>query len=89
MVGINIYRTIQEAVNNAVKYSDGNEISVNIYKNNHKIKIAVINNGNGFDLEKTSFGNGLYNMKKRIEEIGGTFEIKSNNTTGTIITLLV
>ena len=85
LVGINIYRTIQEAINNAVKYSDGNEILVNIYKQNNDIKIDVTDNGKGFDIENTNFGNGLYNMKKRIEEINGTFKIDSQTNKGTTI----
>ena len=87
IIGINLYRTIQEAINNAVKYSEANEISVNIQHVSNKIQIEIQDNGKGFDIEVVDFGNGLYNMQKRIEEIDGTFEINSFLKKGTIIRL--
>lgn len=89
LVGINLYRTIQEAVNNSVKYSDGNEIAVKVSDVNNQIKIEINDNGKGFDLETTDFGNGLHNMKKRIEEVNGNFEIQSKPNQGTTITVLL
>lgn len=85
LIGINLYRTIQEAINNAVKYSDADEILVNVLSVSNKIQIEIQDNGKGFDTENTDFGNGLYNMKKRIEEIDGTFEINSIIDKGTKI----
>ena len=85
LIGINLYRTIQESVNNAVKYSDANEIVVEVKNVSNKIQIEVQDNGKGFDIENTDLGNGLYNMKKRIEEIDGTFEINSLINRGTKI----
>ncbi|MFY8180220.1 MAG: tetratricopeptide repeat-containing sensor histidine kinase [Flavobacterium sp.] len=85
LIGINLYRTIQEAINNAVKYSDANEIIVDVKNGSNKIQIEIQDNGKGFDIENTEFGNGLYNMKKRVEEIDGTFEINSLIDRGTKI----
>ncbi|WP_298394545.1 sensor histidine kinase [Flavobacterium sp.] len=85
IVGINLYRTIQESVNNAVKYADANEILVEVKNVSNKIQIEIQDNGKGFDIENTDFGNGLHNMKKRIEEIDGTFEINSLIDRGTKI----
>jgi signal transduction histidine kinase len=88
LVGINIYRTIQEAINNAIKYSNGTKISVDVKSFKNKIQIEVKDNGQGFDIEKVDFGNGLNNMKKRIEEIDGVFEVNSIVGKGTRITIL-
>lgn len=85
LIGINLYRTIQEAINNAVKYSEGDKIIVNVLSISNKIQIEIQDNGKGFDIENTDFGNGLHNMKKRIEEIDGTFEINSIINKGTKI----
>jgi len=85
IVGINLYRTIQESINNAVKYADANEIVVEVKNVSNKIQIEIQDNGKGFDIENTDFGNGLHNMKKRIEEIDGTFEINSLINKGTKI----
>ncbi len=85
IIGINIYRTIQEAINNAIKYSNTDEVLVNVLSIPNKIQIEIQDNGKGFDIENTDFGNGLHNMKKRIEEIDGTFEINSLIDKGTKI----
>ena len=83
VIGINLYRTIQEAVNNAVKYSEAKEINVNVTTENQKIHIEIKDNGKGFDQEIVESGNGLRNMKKRIEEVGGIIDIQSDVGKGT------
>lgn len=84
--GMNIYRTIQEAVNNAIKHSVANEVAIKIAQEDNAIKITIRDNGNGFDLNATDRGNGLLNMEKRIEDIGGSFELASASGKGTTIT---
>ena len=83
ITGINVYRTIQEAVNNAVKYANPTTINVEVKAIENSIQVIIQDNGNGFDIESTKLGNGLYNMKKRIEEIDGEFEINSLPEKGT------
>ena len=85
--GVNVYRTIQEAINNALKYANANEISVNITQIKHQFYIVISDNGKGFDTEKVIYGNGLKNMKKRIQEIGGSFELNSSDK-GTKISIV-
>ena len=85
IVGMNIYRTIQEAVNNAIKYANSNNIEVDVLKKNNQIEISIKDNGTGFDLSKTDEGNGIRNMRKRIEEIGGNFQLTSETESGTKI----
>jgi len=89
LIGINLYRTIQEAINNAVKYADANEILVEVKNVSNKIQIEIQDNGKGFDIENTDFGNGLHNMKKRIEEIDGKIKINSLINKGTTISVLL
>ncbi|HQA75237.1 MAG: sensor histidine kinase [Flavobacterium sp.] len=85
--GMNVYRCIQEAINNAIKYSEANNILVEVILDKNEIKIIIKDNGKGFDVETISNGNGLQNMQKRMEEIGGTFQIVSEPTKGTQIKL--
>ena len=85
--GVNLYRTIQEAVNNAIKYADATEVSVQVQPKENGIVIDISDNGKGFDLETIDFGNGIVNMQKRIEEIGGVFKIQSELNKGTQITI--
>ncbi|WP_181248497.1 sensor histidine kinase [Flavobacterium magnum] len=85
--GMNIYRTIQEAVNNAIKYSDAEDIGIYASADDGTISITINDNGAGFDPENSGNGNGLHNMRKRIEDIGGTISIKTALSEGTKISI--
>jgi signal transduction histidine kinase len=87
--GINIYRTIQEAINNAIKYSNATKISVVVTSLNEEIDIEINDNGNGFDEEATDFGNGISNMRKRIRDSNGVFSIHSEVGKGTTISIQI
>jgi len=89
IVGINIYRTIQEAINNAMKYAEAKNIIVAVEKNSNQIKIVIQDDGTGFDISQTELGNGIENMKKRIEDIDGTLNLISSSNGGTTITILI
>jgi signal transduction histidine kinase len=86
--GMNIYRTIQEALNNAIKYANATVISINAKQVENQLKIIIQDNGVGFDEATVEKGNGLQNMQKRIEEIGGEFHLSSSNE-GTRIEILI
>ncbi|MCZ2130476.1 MAG: histidine kinase [Bacteroidia bacterium] len=80
------FRTIQEAVNNAIKYSQCSEIKITInIDNNNLIQFKIADNGNGFDTDNTSKNNGLANMKYRIEYLNGYLDIESSPSEGTTI----
>ncbi len=73
----NIVLITKEAVNNAVKYSKANLININLKIENNLMYLEISDNGFGFDTSNVS-GNGLNNMKKRVEELNGKFEVESN-----------
>jgi signal transduction histidine kinase len=77
----NIYLTVKEAINNIVKHSNAKKVLVNI--NAAKgLLINITDDGKGIDENNlNSFGNGLKNMKKRMEDIGGKFSIENNKGT--------
>ena len=87
VAGMNIYRTIQEAINNAIKYSNATIISVFVKNFDNQIQITILDNGKGFDMETVTYGNGILNMQKRIEDINGTIAIASKLNEGTTIVL--
>ena len=86
--GMNIYRTIQESINNSIKYAEATTINIQAKKIDNSIQITIADNGKGFDKETIKEGYGLNNMQKRIAEIGGQFTIQSN-VNGTEIKLLL
>ena len=83
--GINLYRIIQEAVNNAIKYAQASSIKVLIEHSGQGFLVQIKDDGKGFDTTKAEMGNGLHNMKKRAREMGGTLTIHSNLGEGTAI----
>ncbi|PVW17118.1 tetratricopeptide repeat-containing sensor histidine kinase [Marixanthomonas spongiae] len=89
VVGMNIYRIIQEAVNNALKYADATAIYVEISEDIDTFLIEVSDDGKGFNIAETELGNGLNNMKKRAREINGSMEYHAAADTGTQIILTV
>lgn len=83
----NIFLCIKETLNNALKHSDGSLITIDIELSHH-LKIKIIDNGSGIDMENLrQFGNGLKNIARRMESIGGTFTIENNHGTMTILEL--
>lgn len=86
--GMNIYRTIQESVNNSIKYAQAKHIDIRAEKAGDHFRITIIDDGKGFDVNNVEKGNGLLNMQKRIEEIHGKFTITSTES-GTAITILL
>ena len=89
VVGMNIYRIIQEAVNNALKYAEASGIKVHIEKLQQQFKIEIIDNGKGFVLAEVELGNGINNIKKRAKEIGGEAEVYTIIREGTQILILL
>lgn len=82
----NLYLIIKEAVNNALKYSKGKNIFINIKKLNQYLVFEIIDDGVGLKKEDHDKGNGLYNMRKRAETINAGFAIESDqNGTKVII----
>ncbi|RZJ66366.1 MAG: tetratricopeptide repeat protein [Flavobacterium sp.] len=89
VTGMNIYRSIQEAVNNAIKYAKASRIGIFIEHENGELRIRIEDDGIGFSQETAQKGNGLHNIRKRIEDIGGTFTLVSEPGNGTHITVVI
>lgn len=87
--GMNIYRIIQEAINNALKYADANNIKVTIKKMNNHLEISILDDGKGFNISDVEVGNGLYNMKKRASDIEANLTIESDIDKGTKVILIL
>ncbi len=82
-----LIRVIQESLNNAIKHASPNKILVRLQMNGESKQICIIDNGKGFDSSQTSTGSGMVNLKKRMQTIGGEFELTSTVGEGTEITL--
>lgn len=84
---IELYRIIQEAINNVMKYSLAKNLFLHIELNENGGKIEIKDDGVGFDILTIQKGNGINNMKNRAEKIGANIELESEINKGTTITL--
>ena len=92
LVEINIYRIVQEAVNNAIKYAESSQIIISISHSEDMLSIVIDDNGKGFDPQDAKTqdahqGMGLTFMKERISYINGRLYISSSEKVGTRVTL--
>ena len=86
----NLYRIVQEVLNNALKHSKASEISIDIQPiQGSKIRLIVIDNGVGFDGEGLNEGLGMQNMKHRMDMAGIQGKISSQKGSGVIVELIV
>ena len=80
----NAFYAWQEAIHNAVKHGACSEVKIEVTMNGQTMQVIITDNGKGFDQARPgSGGNGLLNMKKRAEDLGGSFEIQSEAGKGT------
>jgi signal transduction histidine kinase len=81
----NTFLTVKETLNNTLKHSKATRVNIQISLNG-TLQITIHDNGTGIQMEKLrQFGNGLRNMKKRIENIGGVYQITNNEGTRTYL----
>lgn len=86
----NVYLCFKESLNNVVKHSNATCLNVNVEIAQNSLQISILDDGKGFDMnELNKGGNGLRNMKARIEKVGGIFEIKSTPGHGTMVLINV
>lgn len=83
----NIFLIIKEALHNAVKHAGASAITIH-FEDDEKLKVTIADNGKGINFSAIRpFANGLENMKKRMETIGGELLISNNNGTQIEITV--
>jgi signal transduction histidine kinase len=80
----NFYLIIKEAINNIAKYANAQNVVVTILKKLNNISLSIIDDGQGFDISSVrNGGNGLKNMHKRANDLGGVLSINSKPNQGT------
>ncbi len=86
-----VYRIVQEAVFNAIKYAEVGEINVDLNVNNDKLIAEIIDRGKGFNQfeQPKGTGLGLYGMNERAELVNAVVNIDTQIGRGTIVTLEV
>ncbi|PTT75878.1 MULTISPECIES: sensor histidine kinase [unclassified Chryseobacterium] len=76
----NLFLCLKEALNNAYKHSQSNQIKLSFIQKDKEFKMKISDNGIGINHEKSE-GNGLRNMKRRMQEQNGHCEVTTENGT--------
>ena len=79
---LNVYRILQEQLRNITKYAKCKNIEVDLIAKNGKIKMRIMDDGIGFDVNAVKGGIGFANMKRRVELFSGRFHIFSSPGNG-------
>ncbi|MBO8155728.1 MAG: PAS domain-containing sensor histidine kinase [Bacillaceae bacterium] len=88
VVEINLYRVIQEALHNILKYAEARNVKILIRKEPAQIFLRVKDDGKGFDPDTVQNGLGIQHMRERIEQLEGEFRVHSEPGRGTIISAI-
>jgi len=91
---INIYRVIQESLNNVIKHSEAKEVIVSVLKKEKEIIINISDDGKGFDIRKYKMnskrkGFGLKGIEERVRLLNGVFGIESEVGKSTTIRIII
>jgi len=87
-IEVNLYRIVQEALNNIYKHAKASNVSVSLQKPEDKIVLIIEDDGVGFDIEENAYkaeGLGLIGMGERAALVNGEIEIESAIGSGTTI----
>ncbi|HVU28109.1 MAG TPA: triple tyrosine motif-containing protein [Verrucomicrobiae bacterium] len=88
----NLFLVVKEALNNVVKYAQASEVQIRFGLEPDGFKVTITDNGRGIDIlpgqsemerRKTGRNNGLINMRERVEQLGGNFQLISQPGVGT------
>ncbi|HET9055177.1 MAG TPA: ATP-binding protein, partial [Cyclobacteriaceae bacterium] len=83
-----LFRIIQEAVNNAIKHAEATQLQIALHVTDRVLSVKIIDDGVGFDTQSPTGGFGLRNINKRIKSVNGTVSINSTPA-GTTLQLFI
>ena len=88
-VKINLYRIIQESLQNINKYANATNVKVELKKQENNIILTINDDGVGFNVNLKKKGIGLQNMISRAKECNGEFNVKSKKGEGTTVMVTI
>ena len=91
-ISINLYRIVQESLNNALKYAQATSIEVRLIRTSDgELQLSIKDNGIGMNLDAVDQTRhfGLLGMRERVQALHGTFKMDSEHNVGTLISIHV
>ncbi len=80
-----VYRIVQELLNNVVKHANATVVLVQIMRHGNNLNITIEDNGKGFETSRSNKGDGLNNVRSRVDYLKGQLDIQSVLGNGTSI----
>jgi PAS domain S-box-containing protein len=91
--GVALFQMVRELLVNVANHAKAKKVGISVEKVSGKIRISVVDNGTGFDamngMRRRKRGFGLFNIRQRIEYMGGSLEIESRMGDGACVTLVL
>jgi signal transduction histidine kinase len=72
-------------LNNVAKYAGASSVAIRLAQEEGRLRFEVSDDGRGFDPQDRSIGSGIQGMADRLDAVGGTFEVRSVPSEGTIV----
>ncbi|MCS4238978.1 signal transduction histidine kinase [Myroides gitamensis] len=88
-IEIQIYRIVQEFINNVIKYAAATEVILCIRQTGQMLAISLHDNGKGFDLTEVKKGMGMKNIEYRVQSLFGIYKWKSAPQKGTTLLMKI
>ena len=88
---MNFYRIVQESLNNILKHSRANQVSIRVERDIHEVQLQIQDNGAGFDVNiaEGKKGLGLKNIAERVRMLGGKLNVVSSPDKGTRVEVTI
>ncbi|MBQ0734305.1 sensor histidine kinase [Aquimarina celericrescens] len=86
---VNLFRILQESLQNIFKHSGAKSIKINFDYIEDKINLTILDDGIGFNSTKVKKGIGLKNITSRVSQMSGVVQFLSNKSTGTRVSVSV
>lgn len=95
-IKVTLFQVVREVLINAAKHASPATVHIGIRRDGESVRITVRDDGKGFDVAKaaqksremTGAGFGLFNIRQRIERLGGSLTIQSSSGAGTTVIVI-
>lgn len=86
---VELYHIVVEALNNVLKHAAATAVRVSLSQADGRVQAQIIDDGQGFDVQQTSGGMGLRNIRERVAGLGGELCIASAPGSGTRLEVVI
>lgn len=92
---INIYRIVQECINNIIKHSKASQVKISIEKKENELFILISDNGTGISYQQqheifnNNTGFGLLGIRERTKYLNGIFKLESSEGNGVLVKIII